>query len=168
MIRTTDVLQIDATQCVTNENPRLKISDCTAFLNISNIESKQFHLLQRVENKIIPGIRCQLRTSTHFWYCGKYSHLHLAGLALVEIPSLLSFEDCRKMADTKILNIEGKTVSVYEHQMSYTHFTVNGSISYPDDTFNGVDPACTGNGIILNNVFVPNSFEEKQIGQSLS
>ena len=32
-----EIIQIDATQCVANENPRLKISECAAFLNITNI-----------------------------------------------------------------------------------------------------------------------------------
>ena len=159
-----EIIQIDATQCVANENPRLKISECAAFLNITNIEQKQFHLLQKVERKIIPGIRCHLRTSTHYWYCGRYSHIHLAAPALVEIPNLVTYEDCYTMSKTKIFNFEGKSVSVYEHQMSYTRFLVNGTLTYPNDLLNGIDPACEGNGVNINGIFIPGTFEEKQIG----
>ncbi len=163
-IEASENIQIDATHCTTNKTPQLKIAECASYFNTSNIEQKHFHLLQKVEIKLVPATRCHLRTSSHFWYCGRYSHIHLAGPALVEIPQLLDFQDCQNIAETKIFNYEGKTITVYEHQMSYARFIVNGSLSYPNDVINGIDPACEGSGVYINGVFIPNTFSEKQIG----
>lgn len=104
------------------------------------------------------------RSSTHFSYCGRYFHVQTAAPVLVEILRLLSYEDCQGMFDTKILNYEGVTMSVYDHQMSYTRIIVNRSLTYPNDLLNGIDPTCEGHGVIINNVFIPNTFDEKQIG----
>ena len=57
-LEASEIVQVDATQCIADKIPRLKISQGAAFFNVLNIEQKQFHLLQKVDKKIIPGIRC--------------------------------------------------------------------------------------------------------------
>ena len=51
-------------------------------------------------------------------------------------------------------------VAFYERLMTYF---INGTILYDYMILYGIDPQCRGDGIYLNNTFVPGSFQEMQI-----
>ena len=56
-----------------------------------------YYLIQEVETLTVPTVCCKIRKSVHSWYCGKYSHLRLAAPAQLDVPVLITTEDCKNM-----------------------------------------------------------------------
>ena len=81
-----------------------------------------YYLIQEVETLTVPTVCCKIRKSVHSWYCGKYSHLHLAAPAQLDVPVLITTEDCKNMHFTKTFVIEGINIPVFHHRMQSQTF----------------------------------------------
>ena len=153
--------QITAVSC-SSEKVKIKANRCSQLEIINGYESN-YHLLQVISNPTIPAIRCIVRQSISSWYCGRYSHLHLASPAIVEQPMLISTADCNRMVTSKLFIAEGIAIPVFYHKMNSQHVIINGSITYDNGLLYGTDPGCIGYGLYFENQLIPSSFQDKQI-----
>ena len=162
----TDQKSIFATKCE-HGNVRMVASQCTKYNQLKYDKTTNIHLLEKVVKPVIPAVKCIIRRSTSTWYCGRYSHLHLAAPQTVNQPILLTPNECIDAFLTKGLDVEGVRIPIKIGQMKFYNVLINGSITYPKDILSGIDPACTGQGINVDNIFVPSSFIDLQIATQL-
>ena len=156
-----DVIPVLVKECV-GDGPELRASECTVFGQHEFNGTVSGHLLKKVGVRFLPAVQCHVDRTVHTWYCGKYSHLHLGAPAVVSSDELISSEDCKRMEEQRVLDIDGRRLPVAFYDRSLTYF-INGTILYDDMMTYGIDPQCRGDGIYLNNTFVPNTFQEVQI-----
>ena len=152
---------IDAVQC-SPEMVRMRSAPCTQY-EVKFRETLNYHLLQEVGLVTVPAVRCKVRRTVHSWYCGKYGHLHLAAPAITDLPMLISDRNCEDMHYSKTFNLEGVSIPVFQHRMNSHTLIINGSLTYFEDLIYGVNPGCVGKGLMIENIWIPNTFQEVHV-----
>ncbi len=140
----------------------LSANECAQYTESINHGPTEFHLLLKSPKKNLPAILCEIIETSNKFYCGAFSHVHVAAPAESNIRQLLSTEDCTRAFHNRILNYRGTTIKLTNQGPTVKHFILNGTLVLYD-TIEGLNPGCSGNGIYIDNQFIPNSFIDLQV-----
>ena len=103
-------------------------------------------ILQRVEKRVIPGYRCELRYSRFEYICGFSSHAKPWNSPTIEEPTIISPEACMHMRNSLTYEKEDGTLVPIRFNQEYQYkYTKHGRLIYSSD-----DVDCEGATIIEN------------------
>ena len=152
---------LDVNSCELNKTS-LSANECAQYTESTYKGLKNFHLILKSPKRNLPAVLCEIIESSHSYYCGTFSHLHLTSPAKINTRQLMSREDCTRAFHTRVLTYRGSSIRLAKQGPTIKHFILNGSLVIYD-TLEGLNPGCQGEGIYVGNRLVPNSFVDLQV-----